>query len=217
MATRSDTQPYAGPRLIRFLAWAVLLIGLGLAVGSVAYWINGGTHAGAEVTVPVVLATSDQVDRTDGVRLPGFDLPAGSRVETGDAELVLRAADSTLAEQLLARGDAVVLGLCLGVGGVLLRRLLLSVAEGRPFRAGNARRVATIAVLVAAGGTLAGVFPDLAGLLVLDRLGQTGPDSPFSLGVTFPLRPVLVAPVILALAEAFRRGAELADDVDGLV
>ena len=217
MATPTDTQPYAGPRLIRFLAWAVLLIGLGLAIGSVAYWINGGTHAGDEVTVPVVLASSDGIDGTDGVRLPGFDLPAGSRVETGDADLVLRAADSTLAEQLLARGDAVVLGLSLGVGGVLLRRLLLSVAEGRPFRAGNARRVATIAVLVAVGGTLAGVFPDLAGVLVLDRLGVTGPDSPFSLGVTFPLRPVLVAPVILALAEAFRRGAELADDVDGLV
>ena len=217
MTTPTDAQPYAGPRLIRFLAWAVLLIGLGLAIGSVAYWINGGTHAGSEVTVPVVLASSDGPGGADGVRLPGFDLPAGSRVETGGADLVLRAADSTLAEQLLARGDAVVLGLSLGVGGVLLRRLLLSVAEGRPSRAGNARRVATIAVLVAAGGTLAGVFPDLAGVLVLDRLGETGPDSPFSLGVSFPLQPVLVAPVILALAEAFRRGAELADDVDGLV
>lgn len=217
MPTRPDTQPYAGPRLIRFLAGAVLLVGLGLAVGGTAYWINGATHTGAQVTVPVDPAAPGEELPADAIRVPGFDLPPGSWVETGGDSLVLRADHSTLTEQLLARADAVALGLSLGVGGVLLRRLLLSIAEGRPFRAGNARRLATIAVLVAAGGTLAGVLPDLAGVLVLDRLGRTGPGSPFEVGVTFPLLPVLVAPVILALAEAFRRGAELADDVDGLV
>jgi hypothetical protein len=203
--------------LIRFLAWAVLLVGLGLAIGGTAYWINGATHVHGEVTVPVSPASSAAGGPGDGVAVAGFDLPEGSRVETGDASLVLRAPDSTLAEQLLSRAGALVLGLSLGVGGVLLRRLLLSIAEGRPFRSGNARRLAVIAVLVAAAGTLAGVLPDIAGVLVLDRLGLTGPDEPFAVGVTFPLRPVLVAPVILALAEAFRRGAELADDVDGLV
>lgn len=213
--TRPPTEPYAGPRLIRFLAGAVLLVGLGLTVASVAYWITGATRAGSAVTVPVRLATEDA--EPGAVPVPGFDLPAGTTVEAGGDALVLRAGDSTLAEQLLANGDALVVGLSVGLGGVLLRRLLLSVADGRPFEPGNARRIAVGAVLVAAAGTLTAVLPDLAGILVLDRLDRTGPGSPFSVGIDFPLLPVLVAPVLLALAEAFRRGAELADDVAGLV
>lgn len=218
--SRRDNQPYAGPRLIRFLAGAALVVGLGLAVFGVAYAANGATHVDAEVTVPVELAGGTEglgSDRPGAVRLDEPVLPAGSWLEAGRDTVTLRAWDSTLAEQLLARGDAAVLGLCLGLGGVLLRRLLLSTAEGRPFQPGNARRLAVIAVLIAAGGTLSGVLPDLAGVLVLDRLDQVGPESPFVVGVHFPLLPVLIAPVVLALAEAFRRGAELADDVDGLV
>lgn len=216
--TRSSRpQAYAGPRLIRFLAGAVVAVGLVAAVFGVAYAINGVTHAEAEVTVPVELSASSGDLRPTGVRLTEPPLPAGSWLEAGQDELTLRAWDSTLAEQLLARGDAAVLGLCVGIGALLLRRLLLSTAEGRPFEPGNARRIATIAVLVAAGGTLAAVLPDIAGILVLDRLGQTGPGSPFVVGVGFPLLPVLIAPLVLALAEAFRRGSELAADVDGLV
>lgn len=145
MPTRPETQPYAGPRLIRVLAGAVLLVGLGLAVGGTAFWLNGATHVDGRVTVPVDPAAPGEGLPPDAIRVPGFDLPPGSWVETGGDSLVLRA------------------------------------------------------------------------VLVLDRLGRTGPGSPFEVGVTFPLLPVLVAPVILALAEAFRRGAELADDVDGLV
>ena len=204
---------YAGPGLIRFVARAVLLVGLAFAVFGVAYEINGATHTDGEVSVPVALA--DPAPRP--LALPQAGLPAGASVETGGDEYVLRAWDSTLAEQLLGRGDALVLGLCLGAGGVLLRRLLLSVAEGRPFRAGNARRLSLLALLIAVGGTLAGLLPQLAGVLVLERLDQAGPGSPFVLGVDLPLLPLLIAPVVLALAEAFRRGAELADDVAGLV
>jgi hypothetical protein len=217
--TRSSRpQAYAGPRLIRFLAGAVVAVGLVAAVFGVAYAINGATHTKAEVAVPVELAPASSGDlRPTGVRLSEPALPDGSWREAAQDELTLRAWDSTLVEQLLARGDAAVLGLSVGFGAFLLRRLLLSTAEGRPFEPGNARRIATIAVLVAAGGTLAAVLPDIAGILVLDRLGQTGPGSPFVVGVGFPLMPVLVAPLVLALAEAFRRGAELAADVDGLV
>lgn len=49
-------------------------------------------------------------------------------------------------EQLLARGNGAVLGLCVGLGALLLRRLLLSIAEGRPFDARNPARLAGMAV-----------------------------------------------------------------------
>lgn len=214
---RTDASPYVGSRLVRFLAGAALALGVIAAVAGTAHWVNGLTHVRAEVTVPVELAAPDAGVTAEGtVRLPEPRLPAGGWVETS-GPLTLRAWDSTLTEQLLARGDSLVLGLGLGAGGLLLRRLLLSVARGWPFEPGNARRLAMIAGLVAVVGTLAGVLPQVAGLLVLDRLDQVGPGSPFSAGVSFPLLPVLATPVVLALAEAFRRGAELADDADGLV
>ena len=214
----TNTKAYAGPRLIRFLAGAVLVLGLGLAVFGVGYLLAGATDSRAGVTVPVRLVPGTGSVGEDGsVPLTEPRLPDGGRVDAAGDRLTLGAPGSTLAERLLSRGDAVVLGLSCGLGGVLLRRLLLSIAAGRPFERGNARRLASIAVLVAAGGTFAGVLPQVAGLLVLDRLGQAGPGSPFSFGVELPLLPVLAAPLVLVLAEAFRRGAELADDVAGLV
>ena len=214
MAELDRTRPYARPRTVRLLAGAVLAVGLALAVFGVAYAVNGATQAQGEVEVPVTLTVPAG---QSAVPLPRGDLPPGSRLETAADHMVLRSFGSTVAEQLVSRGDTLLFGLAAGIGGVLLRRLLLSVAEGRPFRAGNAGRIAGVAVLVAFAGTLGPVLPQLAGVMVLDRLGLTGPDGPFRVGVSFPLLPLLVMPVLLALAEAFRRGAELADDVRGLV
>jgi hypothetical protein len=54
--------------------------------------------------------------------------------------------------------------------------------------------------------------------VVLTHLGLAEPGSPVEL-VFFQLSfaPLLIAAVVLAAAEAFRRGAALADDADGLV
>ena len=209
--------PYAGSGLVRVLAGAALIVGVGAALAGTAFWVNGLTHVHTEVLVPVELTTPNLDLTTDpAIRAAGVGLPAGTRFETAGA-LHLRAWDSTLAEQMLARGDSLLLGLGVGIGGFLLRRLLLSIAEGRPFEPANARRLAVIAVLIGVVGTLSGLLPQVAGIVVLDRLGQAGPDSPFVLGVHFSFLPLLAMPVVLALAEAFRRGAALADDVAGLV
>jgi hypothetical protein len=214
---RTRTSPYAGSRLIRFVAGAALIIGVGAAVAGIAFWVNGLTHVHTEVLVPVELTAPDlDITADPAVRSDGVGLPAGARFEA-TSPLRLRAWDSTLTEQMLARGDSLLLGLGVGIGGFLLRRLLLSIAEGRPFEPANARRLAVIAGLIGVIGTLSGLLPQLAGILVLDRIGQAGPDSPFVLGVHFPLLPLLALPVVLALAEAFRRGAALADDMAGLV
>jgi hypothetical protein len=225
MAAGVRTGPYVRPRSVRFLAGLVLLVGAAAGLGGPVYAIGAGTRAGAHVTVPVRLAEPGRSDASTGAEQaplpPGLpQLPPGSTVLSGSPDLVVRSWDSTVAEQLLSRGDAAVIGLALGLGAVLLRTILLSVAGGRPFRPGDARRIAALAVLVGLAGTLGPVLPQVAGMLVLDRLGVAGPDgpdSPFLTGVSFPLLPLLVAPVLLALAEAFRRGAELAADVDGLV
>jgi hypothetical protein len=134
---------YVQPRTIRSLSWLVGLIGLVAAVARPVYAINGATRAGAAVEVPVELAESNDTADSGRTALTAPALPDGARVSArnGGDEVVLSAWDSTVAEQLFARGDAALLGLAIGLGAGQLRPVLESVAAGRPFRAGNARRL----------------------------------------------------------------------------
>jgi hypothetical protein len=126
--------------------------------------------------------------------------------------------DSTVVEQLLNRADEALLGLAALAGAVLLSRLLQSIADGQPFQPGNPRRIATIAALVAVIGTITSQLPRLATQLVLNRIDMVGAQSLVS--TTEPsisLSPLFYAALLLVTAECFRRGAELAHEVDGLV
>jgi hypothetical protein len=129
----------------------------------------------------------------------------------------LHASDSTVAEWLAARGGDAVVGLCIGLGALLLRRLLLSIGAGQPFQRGNAARIAGIAGLIVVATIAAGVLPYVAAGLVLGRLGLGGPGSPVGAYPTISFVPLLAALFLLAFAEAFRRGTELAKDTEGLV
>ena len=128
--------------------------------------------------------------------------------------------DSTVVEQLAGRGDVALVGVCAGLGALLLRTLLLSIAARRPFRSGNAARLGVIAGLIMVAAVSTEVFPYVAGDLVLTRLGLGGPDSPviappaLSPGL---IAPLLLALVVLTLAEGFRQGAESARDAGGPV
>ncbi len=237
--------PRRGPRqyglsLVRFLSGLALLFAIGGPVGGIAYAINGATQAHADVLTsvrvidraalsiplgpsieqekPVALAQQPGFNQPGTIRLdlPGAT-PSGTSLEAPLRTVTVRAWDSTIPEQLLSRGAAAVLWVCVGAGAWLLRGLLLSITDGNPLLPVNARRIAGIAALVvvaAAGGEL---LPALAGEMVLDRLGL-GAGAPVA-----PLRaelgpfPILLGMVLLALAEAFRRGSELARDAEGLV
>jgi len=110
---------------------------------------------------------------------------------------------------------------CIGVGALLLCRILLSIAAGRPFETANPKRIAGLAGAIAVAGVVPGFLSAAAAHLVLHRAGLAGPHSP----VMSPLVPsvgsvlgqLLVAILVLALAETFRRGGELVQEVEGLV
>ncbi|MEU7899153.1 hypothetical protein AB0B45_40655 [Nonomuraea sp. NPDC049152] len=155
---------------------------------------------------------------TPAVDLPNVRLPEIAQVRPAGGELELVAWDSTVPEQLLARGDIAVLGMCLCIGALLMRPLLLSVAEGRPFRKGNPARIAGLAGVVLFAGIVGGALPHVAALMVHTRLNLAGPGSPFvTHDLSISLTPIPVALLLLVLAESFRRGGELADDVEGMV
>src|SRR5215211_4304396 len=106
------TTTYVRPRTIRSLSWLVGVIGVLAAVAGPVYAINGATHAGAAVEVPVQLTRPQDADPTR-VPLSVAGLPEGATVaavDDGDA-VRLSAWNSTVTEQLLGRGDAAVLGL----------------------------------------------------------------------------------------------------------
>jgi Protein of unknown function (DUF2975) len=210
---------YVGPRATRTLATLLLVIGAVAAVGGVGYAVNGATQAPGNVLVPVSL----HVDETRSVREPvvevaGVDLPDATRLQTVDDGLVL--VDSTGVSRwtgFLARGDAALGGLAVGVCALLLAPVLTSLAAGEPFRRGNAARIGATAATILVAGTLAPLLPQVAALAVLDGHGLVAPGSPFVAGLRLELAPLAVSALVLVVAEAFRRGAQIADDAAGLV
>lgn len=227
---------YARRVPLRVLAGVLVFIGVVAALEGVGQDVAAATRAPEPVAVPVFL----RVHELDRLRVlvagrPGsrtlvpFRLPQGQGLElyvgedqsnwisAGAHSFIFNAAGSTVAEKLLANGDGAVFGLCLLWGALLMRRLLLSIGGGQPFQRRNAARVAGIAGLVAVATVAASVLPYLAARLVLGRLGLGGPASPLYARLAISATPLLLALFLLALAQAFRRGTQLASDTDGLV
>jgi Protein of unknown function (DUF2975) len=215
--TNPTTRPYAGPGLIQFLSGAILLVGWLLAAAGVGYMVNGATRTGGFVLVPVRAEPSlDHLWLTADEKQ--VSLPEGNHLRAEGEQWELMSWGSTITEQLLSRADQTVAGLASLFGAILLSRLLRSIAEGRPFQPGNARRIATIAALVAVAGTITSQLPRVATQLVLNRIDMVGADSLVSTTeLSVALNPLLYGALLLVTAECFRRGAELAHEVDGLV
>lgn len=231
------TPPFASPRLFRFLAGAGLVIGWLTTIGTAAYAVNGVTQAGGPVRAPVdpragvaveapgtdpvgpaaLAVVQGREPRGESLRLEVPGAARGSWVEVHPGALTVRSWGSTVPEQLLNRGGIAVVGLCIGVASVLVRRLLVSIADSRPFEPGNATRIAGVAGLVVVASLANDLLAALGSNLVLERLGLGGPESPVVGEAGLSVVPLLVAPLLLALAEAFRRGTELSRDLEGLV
>ncbi len=211
---------YVGPRTTRVIATLLLLVGALAAVGGVGYAVNGATQAPGNVHVPVSMFL-DQGNPSGApvpVEVAGVELPDATYLQAVDGGLVL--VDSTGASRwtgFLARGDSALGGLAVGLCAVLLAPVLTSLAAGEPFRRGNAARIGATAATILLAGTLAPLLPQVAALGVLDRLALVGPESPFVVGLQLELAPLGVSALVFAVAEAFRRGAQIADDAVGLV
>ena len=96
----------------------------------------------------------------------------------------LAAATLPLGLRLLATAGPVLLLLSVAAGAWCLAGLVRSVRAGQPFDRRNPARLVGVALAVLAGGVLAPVVRDLAGIAVLDSTGLVGPGSPFAVAAT---------------------------------
>lgn len=111
-------------------------------------------------------------------------------------------------------GAPVLAGILAIVVLVLLRRIVRTLRQGDPFVPVNARRLWLIALLVGVGGQAAALLVEWGRWGIL-RHPSVEPYVEIDFDPTY--LPLPAGLVLLVLAEVFRQGAKLREDVAGLV
>ncbi|MEU4540398.1 hypothetical protein AB0G15_36715 [Streptosporangium sp. NPDC023825] len=121
---------------------------------------------------------------------------------------ILMAAGSTVAENVLARGDVLLGGLCAGGAGLLLHRLFRSFLHDPPARRRNPARILWLGVLSLVAGAAGPAIPVLASSMVLDRTKLADACRPAALysGVSAVL--LVGGVLLLVLAEIYQSRAK---------
>jgi hypothetical protein len=211
---------FVGPRTSGTIAVLLMIVGIAAGVVSVGYAINGATWAPAGVAVPVTLRSDASVGHDPTVvQVDGVSPPDGSYLQVADHGLQLVPSIGTASRwtNVLARGDVAAYGLALGACAFLLAPVISAVGAGEPFRRGSAARIGWTAGIVLFVGMLAPMLPQLASMMVLNRLGLARPGSPFTIGFALDLAPIGLSALVFVIAEAFRRGSQISADAAGLV
>ena len=189
---------HMGLRLAAVAAAATAGIGLIRAVGA-----DGGS-------LPVMLA--------DGVQPLGRGgLPAGTSVTAVAETVQLSVASLPLDLRLAAAAEPALLMASIAVGAWCMAGVVRSVGTGQPFHRRNPARLVGVAFAILNGGLLAPLVGDAASIAVLEATGLTDAGFPFAIAATISFAPIVLTVLVLTVAEAFRRGAALVDEVDGLV
>lgn len=190
------------------LDYLITKIVLGIAVvGSVLFGL-GGPIRDAVTNAPLPVSYSTKVTS-------GSPLPRGA-THDGNATVELMLRDATLGERLTqALPELLIAAMTIAVAW-LLYQLLRDTQSKEPFTRRNVWRITATALIVGMG-----MWPVQLAQGVADNMIQTSgriPDQgdPSFVFIFTPL-PLAAGIVIALIGEAFRRGVELRDDVEGLV
>jgi len=197
------------------LAAAMVVAGLSLVVvpllGPGGLGLEGSLLRpfGPPLSVPAQLLESEREI------LPAGDYAAGDAVElSGPTIATASVVDPDLPQRIGLVGGSVLLGLTvLGVLALLLQ-VTRTLRHGDAFVPANARRLSRIAVLVGVGVTSAQLLRQFGAVAVLEAPSVRERVVPV-FEVSF--LPFVAALGIGVLAEVFRQGAAMREDVEGLV
>lgn len=197
------------------LALGVVLVGATIALSLL--WVTTGLSVGG-------VGWSDRVTVQQPMDAPGtvpdIELSVDDVTIAAEPTMTLVFEDPDTVERLM-----LVLPTLLGQAAALVvlhlvLRVVRSQGRGDPFAPANVRRVRTIAFTVILASILVPTAQGLAGLFLQDGVvpaeGMVLVAFDLTLG-SAPLVGLSAGLVLAALAEVFRRGTRLRDDVDGLV
>jgi hypothetical protein len=206
--------------LLAMAALAIVVFGIGpLLLGAAGVHLGSGPTFGRQITVPVTLDTDVRVsgaphavDSTHG----SVDAATGGRPVklagpyTGQLTLVNPSTGDRL---LYLAGGSVLPLVALAVIAYLLR-IVRTLRRGDPFVPENARRLTAIALLIAVGGTVGNLVHGIALDLLVHGSAASGI---FAHVFDVSFLPIVIGTAAAFLAEVFRQGARLRQDVEGLV
>jgi MFS family permease len=207
---RATTKPYLGRNAMSLASSVLFVVACVALFVAVTLPVNQLTQPGGSI-----LVTPTQLHGDRSLDVPG--LPEGVSVADAHGDALLSAFELPPGLRVLTELPASLTALAVAVGAWLVARVVASIEAGHPFDRRNPGRLAGVAAAVVVGGLVAPLSAGPVAAAVLDHLGLAGPDAPVGFFASVPLTPIGIALVLLAAAEAFRRGRALEDEVEGMV
>lgn len=179
------------------LALVVVLTSVASIVVPIQRWVAGDG-------IPVPFMSEVSVAALDGVG-----------TTYGSAEYEVTLADPTTLHRLLDLVPGVLVVLLLAVGSWLIIAVMRTIAAGDPFSDDNVRRLRVLSGMLLVGPAITFfVSTSIHGALLGDvNLGGL----PYAMYLDFPWVGFIAGLLLALLAEAFKAGSRLRDDVEGLV
>lgn len=189
----------------RFDRWGLVFLLGAVALWTVLAWVVeplAGWATGAPLTPELV----------SSVTVPPLD---AAGVGYGPATYAVDLVDPSAGQRLLDLAPGVLGAALVVLACWCIVLLLRTVAAGDPFDPVNVTRLRVVAAVLLLGVPVVGVLQDAADGVLLADLDLGALELPFAFEI--PWVPLLAGLVVAMLAEAFKAGSRLRDDVDGLV
>lgn len=183
--------------LLGLLAVLSLAAAWAWVVGPLVAWAQGDAIP-VEMTSPVSVPALEAVGITPG---------------SGTYQVLVE--DPTVGQRLLSLAPGVAWVIIVGLTCWLVWRLMRTIAAGDPFDPANVTRLRGIGGLLVLGTAVAFAV-ELVARGVLTSSIDTG-DPVVGVFLSVPWLPMVTGMVAALLAEAFKAGSRLRDDLDGLV
>ena len=143
-------------------------------------------------------------------------LPTGVSAQN-PVEIAVAVNDPSAAERVVDALPNLLIAAIIIIVSWFVLRLLDDLRRGKPFSASNFRRVRKVAALVGIGAIVVSFFDSVSNAQLLINRVPANPDMEVVFSMSVPIAWLAAMLLLLVVAEAFRRGTELQDDVEGLV